>query len=84
MLVETAYGRLVLAKIALFGALISLGAFNQRRMLLQLRAAAARGEPPGPAGTTALCRSVALEVAFALLVLGVTSVLVATKPAAIG
>jgi copper transport protein len=80
-LVETAYGRLVLAKIALFGALISLGALNQRRMLPQLRAAAARGDPPGRAATV-LRRSVALEVGFALLVLGVTSVLVATQPAA--
>jgi hypothetical protein len=31
-----------------------------------------------------LRRSVALEVAFALVVLGVTSVLVATQPAATG
>ena len=80
-LVETAYGRLVLAKIALFGAVISLGAFNQRRMLPQLQALAARREAPGTA-TTVLRRSVALEVAFALGVLGVTSVLVATEPAA--
>jgi copper transport protein len=80
-LVETAYGRLVLAKIALFGALISLGAINQRRMLPQLRALAARGDPPGRAAAT-LRRSVATEVTFALLVLGVTSVLVATQPAA--
>ena len=82
-LVETAYGRLVLAKIALFGALIALGAFNQRRMLPQLRAAAARGDPPGDAATI-LRRSVALEIAFAVLVLAVTSVLVATQPAVTG
>jgi copper transport protein len=80
-LVETAYGRLVLAKIALFGALIALGALNQRRILPQLRALAARREPPGRAATV-LRRSVALEIAFALVVLGVTSVLVATQPAA--
>jgi copper transport protein len=80
-LVETAYGRLVLAKIALFGALISLGAFNRRRMLPQLRALAARGDPPGPAATV-LRRAVGLEVGFAIVVLGVTSVLVATQPAA--
>jgi copper transport protein len=78
-LVETAYGRLVLAKIALFGALIALGAFNQRRMLPQLRALAARGEPPRGAASV-LRRSVALEVGFAVIVLGVTSVLVATEP----
>jgi copper transport protein len=79
--VETAYGRLVLAKIVVFCALISLGAFNQRRMLPQLRALAAGGEPPGRAATV-LRRSVMLEVAFALVVLGVTSVLVGTEPAA--
>jgi copper transport protein len=82
-LVDTAYGRLVLAKIALFGALITLGALNQRRMLPQLRALAARGDPPGRAATV-LRRSVALEIAFALVVLAVTSVLVATEPAATG
>jgi copper transport protein len=82
-LIETAYGRLVLAKIVLFGALISLGAFNQRRMLPRLRALAARGDPPADAATV-LRRSVALEVAFALVVLGVTSVLVATQPPVTG
>jgi copper transport protein len=78
-LVETAYGRLVLAKITLFSALIALGAFNQRRMLPQLRVLAARGEPSGHE-TTVLRRSVTFEVGFALIVLGVTSVLVATEP----
>ena len=82
-LVETAYGRLVLAKFAGFAALISLGAFNQRRMLPQLRATAARGDPSGRTATV-LGRAVALEVGFALIVLGVTSVLVATEPAAGG
>jgi copper transport protein len=78
-LVETAYGRLVLVKIGLFSALIALGAFNQRRMLPQLRALAAREEPPGRAGTV-LRRSVTFEVGFAMIVLAVTSVLVATEP----
>jgi copper transport protein len=82
-LVDTTYGRLVLAKIALFGALISLGAFNQRKTLPQLRVLTARGAPPGPAATM-LRRAVALEVGFAMIVLGVTSVLVATEPAATG
>ena len=82
-LVDTAYGRLVLAKIALFVVLISLGAFNQRRTLPQLRALSARGAPPGAAATT-LRRAVALEVGFAMIVLGVTSVLVATQPPVTG
>jgi putative copper export protein len=78
----TAYGRLVLAKVALMSALIALGAFNRRRMLPQVRALAARGEPPGRAATV-LHRSVALEVGFAIIVRSVTSVLVATELAAI-
>jgi copper transport protein len=78
--VETAYGRLVLAKIALFLGLISLGAYNQRRLLPQLRAVAGGGEEPErPAAL--LRRSVACEVALALVVLGLASVLVATEPA---
>jgi copper transport protein len=80
-LVETAYGRLVLAKIAVFVALLSLGAFNQRRMLPQLKALAARGASPDRAGKV-LRRAVALEVGLIVVVLGVTSVLVATQPAA--
>jgi copper transport protein len=79
-LVETAYGRLVLAKIALFLALIAFGAFNQRRLLPQLRALAEAGDEPGRAAAL-LRRSVAFEVSLVLVVLGVTSVLVATQPA---
>lgn len=78
-LVETAYGRLVLAKITLLLGIISLGAYNQRRLLPQLRTAAAGGEEPGRAAAL-LRRSVAFEVGLALIVLGVTSVLVATEP----
>jgi copper transport protein len=77
--VETAYGRLVLAKIALFLGLVSLGAYNQRRLLPELRTAAAGGEEPGRAAAL-LRRSVGFEVGLALVVLGVTSVLVATEP----
>ena len=73
-LVETAYGRLVLAKIALFLALISFGAFNQRRLLPRLRALAEAGDEPGRAAAL-LRRSVAFEVGLVLVVLGVTSVL---------
>jgi copper transport protein len=80
-LVETAYGRLVLAKIALLLGVISLGAYNQRRLLPQLRTVAGAGEEPEHAAAL-LRRSVAFEVGLALIVLGVTSVLVATQPAA--
>ena len=78
-LVETGYGRLLLAKIILLLGIVSLGAYNQRRLLPQLRTAAAGGEEPGRAAAL-LRRSVTFEVGLALIVLGVTSVLVATEP----
>lgn len=80
-LFETAYGRLVLVKVALLLALLALGAYNQRRSLPRLRRLAERGEEPGRTATV-LRRAVAFEVAFLLVVLGVTSVLVVTDPAA--
>jgi copper transport protein len=79
--VETAYGRLVLAKVALFLALLALGAYNQRRLVPQLSALAAAGQESGRTATV-LRRSVAFEVGFALIVLAVTAVLVVTEPAA--
>ena len=79
-LVETAYGRLVLAKIVLFLGLISFGAYNQRRLLPRLRVVADGGEEPERAAAL-LRRSVACEVALALVVLGLASVLVTTQPA---
>ena len=77
---DTAYGRLVMAKVALFLLLIGIGAYNQRRLLPRLRRQALEGLDPGRA-TALLRRAVAFEVAFALVVLGVTSVLVVTQPA---
>jgi copper transport protein len=79
--VETAYGRLVLAKIVIFLGLISLGAYNQRRLLPRLRSVQDGHEEPERAAAL-LRRSVACEVGLALVVLGVVSVLVATEPAA--
>jgi copper transport protein len=78
-LFQTAYGRLVLAKIAALLLLLGLGAHNQRRSLPRLRRLARGGEPPGRA-TLVLRRAVAVEIAFVLVVLAVTSVLVATEP----
>ncbi|MGH2947931.1 MAG: copper resistance D family protein [Solirubrobacteraceae bacterium] len=78
-LVETAYGRLVLAKILLFLGLITLGAYNQRRLLPRLRLLASGGEQPDRAAAL-LRRSTALEVGFAAIVLSVTSVLVVAEP----
>jgi copper transport protein len=79
-LVDTAHGRLVLAKICLLGLLVSLAAFNRRRALPRLRRLAAGGEEPGRARTI-LRRAVAAEVALVLVVLAVTAVLVAAEPA---
>ena len=76
---EVEYGRLVLAKITLLLGIVSLGAYNQRRLLPELRTAASSGEEPGRAAAL-LRRSVAFEVGLALIVLGVTSVLVGTAP----
>jgi copper transport protein len=76
---DTAYGRLVLVKVALFLGLIGLGAYNQRRLLPRLRAQALEGGEPGRAAAL-LRRAVGFEVGFALVVLGVTSVLVVTQP----
>jgi copper transport protein len=80
-LVETGYGRLVVAKVSVLLLLLALGAYNQRRSLPRLRALAAGGEAPGRAARV-LRRAVAAEVAFLLAVLAVTSVLVATQPPA--
>jgi putative copper export protein len=78
-LVDTRYGLLVLAKVALITLLIALGALNQRWALPRLRLLAAGGEEPGRAASI-LRRSVAMEVGFLLAAIAVTSVLVATEP----
>ena len=79
-LVDTEYGLLVLAKIALLALLLALAAVNQRWALPRLRLLAVGGEEAGRAAAI-LRQSVALEVAFALVVIAVTSVLVVTEPA---
>jgi copper transport protein len=78
-LLHTAFGRAILIKIALMLVLIGLGAYNQRRVLPRLRAAAAGGESPGALGL-ALRRSLRAEVALLAVVLGVTSALVSYAP----
>jgi copper transport protein len=77
---DTEYGLLVLAKIALFALLMALAAVNQRWALPRLRRLAAGAEEPDRAASI-LRQSVALEVALALVVIAVTSMLVATEPA---
>jgi copper transport protein len=79
-LVDTEYGLLVLAKIAMLSLLIGLGAYNQRWALPRLRRLAAAGDEPGRAAAL-LRQAVALEVGFVVVVIAVTSLLVATEPA---
>jgi len=72
---DTGYGRELLAKIALLGGLIALGAVNRRRLLPRLRRLAADGGAPGAAGR-ALRATLRTEVALLAAVLAVSSVLV--------
>ncbi|WDZ87154.1 copper resistance CopC/CopD family protein [Micromonospora cathayae] len=70
-LVETTYGRLLLAKIVLFLLVIGVAAFS--RQLVRGWQSAARPRP--------MRRALWLELAVAAVVLGVTAVLVQTPPA---
>jgi copper transport protein len=69
-LVDTAYGRLVLGKVGLFGAVLAVAAYSQK--LVRRRIAAGR---PGM-----LRRAVGVELAITAAVLAVTTVLVQTTP----
>ena len=79
-LIDTAFGRAILVKSALFLALVALGAHNRRRSQPQLARAAAASGPPGRAGA-ALRRALRAEVALMVAVLGVTAALVSYSPA---
>jgi copper transport protein len=80
-LTDTAFGRAVLAKSAIFVALVGLGAHNRRRSQPALERLARDGEAPGRAGT-ALRRAVRAEVGLMVAVLGVTAALVSYSPPA--
>jgi copper transport protein len=73
---NTTYGQLLLAKAALLVPLVALGAYNNRVSVPRLRAAA----PAAPA-RRAFARVVGLELALLLVVVGVTTALVAEPPA---
>ncbi|MEH0981000.1 copper resistance CopC/CopD family protein [Micromonospora sp. CPCC 205556] len=70
-LVQTTYGRLLLAKIGLFALVIAVAAYS--RALVRRRTAAQRPVP--------VRRAIWAELAITAIVLGVTSVLVQTPPA---
>jgi copper transport protein len=80
-LVDTAFGRAILVKSALFIALIALGAYNRRRSQPALTRLAAGGEAPGRAGGV-LRRTLRAEIVLMAVVLAVTAALVAYSPSA--
>ena len=73
---NTTYGQLLLAKAALLVPLVALGAYNNRVSVPRLRAA-----PPAAPARRAFARVVGLELALLLIVVGVTTALVAEPPA---
>ena len=78
-LVETGYGRAVIAKVLLLGVLIGLGAANRRRLIPALLRAAAAASSVERIWRS-MQRNVRVEVALIAVVLGVTAVLVAFAP----
>lgn len=79
-LINTGYGRAVLAKlILLLTALLALGAYNRQRAVPRMKALAQGGQAPGAAGV-GLRRSLRAEVALLAVVIGVTSMLVSYAP----
>ncbi len=78
-LIETGYGRAVLAKFALLMCVIGIGAYNRRRSVPRLNKIAAGREAPGRAGLL-LRRALRAELALLVVVLGVTAALASYAP----
>jgi len=78
-LLDTAFGRAVLAKTVLLAALIAIGAWHRRASLPRLRAIATAGERPAGAGI-AVRRALRAEVVLVVAVLGVTAALSSYPP----
>ncbi len=72
---ETTYGQLVLVKVAILVPLLALGAYNNRVSVPRLRAGS-----PAPAGRRAFARAIGTELALLLVIVGVTTALVAEPP----
>lgn len=79
-LIQTGYGRAVLAKMLLLLSLVALGAYNRQRAVPRLKALAAEGAAPGAAGV-GLRNSLRTEVALLAVVIAVASLLVSYAPA---
>jgi copper transport protein len=80
-LVETAFGRAILVKAAIFLALIALGAHNRRRSQPELARLARADAAPGHTGLD-LRRALRAELGLMAAVLAVTAALVAYSPSA--
>jgi copper transport protein len=80
-LVDTAFGRAILVKSAIFATLVALGAHNRRRSQPALARLAAEGAAPGRSGLV-LRRALRAEVALMVAVLAVTAALVSYSPSA--
>jgi copper transport protein len=78
-LADTAFGRSLLVKAALFTALLGLGATQRRRIIPALRGLASGGAAPGGAGVL-LRRALRAEVLLLLGVLAATAILVGSPP----
>lgn len=81
-LLDTAFGRCVLIKVVLLGALIAIGAWHRRTSIPGLRAIAAAGASPAGAGV-AVRRALRGEVALIAVVLGVTAALSSYPPSTV-
>ena len=78
-LLHTTYGALIIVKVVLLLALISLGWINRERVIPALGRIAGRGEPPGESGVLAR-RTMRRELALMLCVFGVTAALISYAP----
>jgi copper transport protein len=78
-LIDTAFGRAVLVKLAVFGAIVTLGAVNRRRILPGLARAARDGTTPGRAEQL-MRRTITAELVLGAAALAVTGALAGYAP----
>ena len=78
-LVETAFGRAVLAKVVLLAGIVALGWINRRRLVPALERAARDGEPPGRPGLL-LRRTLRAELVLGVAALAATGALAGYAP----
>ncbi|MGB0873262.1 MAG: copper resistance CopC/CopD family protein [Solirubrobacterales bacterium] len=78
-LIETAFGRAILAKALLLSILVGIAAYNRQIALPRLRRQSDAGESPGVVGTR-IKRALSAEVLLAFAALAVASMLVGYSP----